>query len=351
MWKVFNFYNSDFDGLLKLTVEYYGNVEISNDAYLMWQYFSNPSGDAIIKIAKNDAGEIVGQYVLLPMDVKAFDKTIRATLSLNTLTRDDYQGKGIFTALSEMAFSTCQDENYGFTYGYPNQNSYPGFIKKLNFVSLHNVPLLIYPCNLRSLVRKRFSKFLSYFVPNIFFRMSKTSTHADNVIEISLDKISLLDDFWNRVKPKYNMMISRDKNFLKWRYFDIPTRDYKIFAYEERGAVLGYIVLCLREVDNVKNGMIVDFLVNENSLSAGKCLIDKSFSFFKQNNAELLGCLMLEHTQEYEILRQSGYIKCPKILEPQPFPVIYRAHSEDFNTDEMKNINNWFVTMGDYDAV
>lgn len=69
---------------------------------------------------------------------------------------------------------------------------------------------------------------------------------------------------------------------------------------------------------------------------------------------DLAGSLMLPHTEESRILKAEGFFTCPKALEPQPFPVIYRRFSpsfgEDYN-DSFLQLNRWFLTMGDYDVI
>lgn len=350
MWTVCDYSNSDFSGILLLTKEFYGDIEISDENYIKWEYFENPAGEAIIKVAKNETGEIVGQYILISINMRVFGKQLKASLSLNTLTKNEYLRQGIFTTTSENAFNTCKTDGYAFTYGYPNQNSYYGFIDKLNFTDLHKVPLLIYPCDLKSLIKKRVGKVISMFVPNIFFSL-KRKVNDSNIIEIKENNIHLLDDFWHVIKNKYPIMVVRDARFIRWRYLDIPIRKYSIYAYVRETKIYGYIITTTKEVEDIQNGMIVDFLVLGDEFEVGRLLIYKCFEMFKKNNVELLGCLMLEHTIEYQILRKCGFLKTPRFIEPQPFPLIYRSHQEEYNTEQMKNIENWFVSMGDYDAV
>lgn len=350
MWTAHDYEDSDFTGILNLVDEYYGSVEISNSDYIKWEYFDNPAGEAIIKVAKNEVGEIVGQYILIPVIMRIFGKQIKVTLSLNTLTKTDYLKQGIFTALCKNALITCKNEQYAFTYGYPNKNSYYGFTNKLGFTDLHKIPLLIYPCDIKSLVNKKLSKTLAIFTPNISFGLNKNASDTC-IVEINKDNMDLLDIFWDKVKDKYPIMVARDKNFLKWRYIDVPTREYNIYIYTEEADIFGYIITTIRNIDGIKNGLIVDFLIQGNDYDVGKKLIYKAFKLFRQNNAELVGCLMLKHTAEYSVLKKCGFIRTPRFLEPQPFPLIYRGHQEEYTTEQIMDIQNWFVSMGDYDAV
>jgi len=104
--------------------------------------------------------------------------------------------------------------------------------------------------------------------------------------------------------------------------------------------------------------MIVDFLVDPSLPDAGNFLIDRLLRFFVANNMDLAGSLMLPQTEESRILKANGFFTCPKALEPQPFPVIYRKFSPQWEgnpgevtPDPFLQLNHWFLTMGDYDAI
>jgi hypothetical protein len=41
---------------------------------------------------------------------------------------------------------------------------------------------------------------------------------------------------------------------------------------------------------------------------------------------------------------------CPRRFEPQPFPVIVRVHAQEFDTATVHRLQEWYLTIGDYDA-
>jgi len=59
-------------------------------------------------------------------------KTVIAAQSGDAMTNFAYTGKGFFTQLGEKTDALLKAENIEFVYGFPNQNSYPGYIKKLH---------------------------------------------------------------------------------------------------------------------------------------------------------------------------------------------------------------------------
>lgn len=351
-WRLSEYNKEDLPEIIYITKENYGDIEISDEKFLQWQYFNNPAGKALIKLAKSNNNEVVGQYIIIPVKIKVNEDIVSATLSLNTLTRKDYRGKGIFTGLADSAYKQCKEDELEFTYGFPNPNSYPGFVKKLQFTDLGSLPLMVYPLNIEKLVLKKFkSKLLAKF--GIPFRyIFNIDLKNDNDIEIKIiDKdFKDFDIFWENVKNKYKVIGVRNSEYIKWRYNNIPIREYYIIGAYKNEKLVAYAILRNSEIEKFKCGMIVDFLVKEGETLAGRKVISEAIAKFNKDGMELLGCLVGQNTEEYKILKKSKFIKCPKFLEPQPFKVIYKNHFNN-RSEVLEDINNWFLTMGDYDVI
>ena len=101
-------------------------------AYLKWMYEHNPEGPAFGFDAYD--GEILAaHYVCLPGVARVNGLQINVLLSLNTATKPEYQGKGLFTKLAQMTYQRAANEGFDCIYGVANANSTPGFIRKLGF--------------------------------------------------------------------------------------------------------------------------------------------------------------------------------------------------------------------------
>jgi hypothetical protein len=66
---------------------------------------------------------------------------------------------------------------------------------------------------------------------------------------------------------------------------------------------------------------------------------------------ELAGCLMLQHTQEYTVLRRAGYIEAPDRFAPQPFRLALESLSPRLPKELVAQTDHWFITMANHDAV
>lgn len=101
-------------------------------AYLNWLYLANPDGRAVGYDAR-EGGVLAAHYVCIPARARIDGRDVRVLLSLNTATRPQFQGKGLFTKLAAMTFDAGAADGFDGVYGVANGNSTPGFIRKLSF--------------------------------------------------------------------------------------------------------------------------------------------------------------------------------------------------------------------------
>jgi GNAT superfamily N-acetyltransferase len=349
-WRVDD-YHDDFEkSILALFKKEYPESMLWENMFFEWQHFKNPAGKSIIKLAINTKEEVVGFYCVLLQDYFIGGKLFHGSISLSTLVREDYRGMGIFTILAQECFKECLKKGVKFTLGFPNQNSYPGFIKKLGFSDLGELPLLIKPYKLSNLVRKKLnSKLAGIFIRPIDFLINLFN--KDGSGDLDDDAIDSFHNlFWQKAREKYQIVANRDKRFINWRT-NWPGRKYKYFCVKKNNKVEGYIILGLLKTDEIKNGLIVDFVVSDsiNAVSIGRKLLKKANLYWRAENVDQAGCLISKNSSEYILLKKNGYFVCPNLLKPQPMVVVFKWH-EDNCPIEMSDLRKWYITTIDYDV-
>ena len=162
-----------------------------------------------------------------------------------------------------------------------------------------------------------------------------------------------LNDFWLRVRDKYPVMVVRDGQFLDWRYRQVPGRDYELRVARRNGHIMATVALRSTAIEGVACGMVVDLLVepSQHGRLGGEMLLRDASEHFEQQDLDLAGCLMLPHAEEAGVLRRQGYVPCPRALQPQPFRVVLRVHNGRLPSRQLLDLQNWFLTMGDFDAI
>jgi len=326
--------------------------------YFDWKYKRNPAGRAIIRlaVANGKSGRIVGIYCVAPILLICNSETIRVAMSVGTLTDTRYRGQGIFTSLAKEVYDLCSKYELHAVFGYPNQNSYKGFIKHLGFKDIYNIPLLVRILRLSNIVRSRLGKrkwmpFASVMAKSydLYFKVSKFNFTA---IEEVTHFDQAFDELNEHLSKRFPIFVKRDSVFLNWRYFDNPF-NYRVYAIRRGGKILGYLVYRFLDFAQMRCGIVLDFIVRKGitSMEVGRCLIRNALDDMRENDCDIAGTLCLPNTIEFRLLKQAMFFNCPALLRPQPYPYIIRRNETAFEFDtDLFEIGNWFVSIGDYDA-
>lgn len=356
MWISKEFEKQDFNNLLKLCYEYYGENDITNAKFINHEYFENFAGDAYIDLALDEHGkEIVGQYVAIPKQIRINETEKECILSLNTLTKKEYWGQGIFTGLAEKTYQRASENNKLFCYGAPNPNSHPGFLKKLGFHDLGNIPLWVKPLIPSALISQKTGKnWLGKMFKwsDFIFRPKFQKNPKYTIQKLDENNIELINTLWDKVKDQYPVCFVRNSKYIEWRYLNMPLRDYISYIVLEDNDICGFIVGRVMDVSGIRCGMIADFMFLKQHEEAGSYLLKYLINLFYEEKVSLIGSLMLSHTKESTVLKNAKFFICPTFLEPQPFPIIFRLFDENYvDKNTLDNFQNWFFTMGDYDVI
>ncbi len=102
-------------------------------------------------LAYDDKDEPAAFYGVFPYMMEYKGKQYLAAQSGDTMTSPAHGGKGLFTTLAKMTYELAKQEGIQFIFGFPNANSYPGFVKKLNWTHQENMTnwetsVFTFPC-------------------------------------------------------------------------------------------------------------------------------------------------------------------------------------------------------------
>ncbi|MCC7015884.1 MAG: GNAT family N-acetyltransferase [Rhodospirillales bacterium] len=133
-------------GDLDLIRELYRAVRGENrpEAYDRWRYLASPHGPApgTLAVADNRA---VGFYTLWPTPLKIGSASVAGAQSMDTMTHPDFRGQGIFVALARACFDLAATRGVRLLYGFPNRESFPGFVRRLEWTHAGGIPHWIRP--------------------------------------------------------------------------------------------------------------------------------------------------------------------------------------------------------------
>jgi len=76
----------------------------------------------------------VAFYGVIPVKFLIRNETVLGAQSCDTMTHSSHRKKGLFIKLAKMTFDLAKEKNIHFIFGFPNKNSYTGFVEKLGFL-------------------------------------------------------------------------------------------------------------------------------------------------------------------------------------------------------------------------
>lgn len=147
-----------------------------------------------------------------------------------------------------------------------------------------------------------------------------------------------IDEFWDKISSKFEVIVKRNKEFLNWRFSDCPHLDYKKFICIRDGVITGYIVLRNPSPNELKIGVISDLLVDPDDDQTIMDLINYAITYFGKN-VNIIECPTTQ--QEYQqILNKFGFIKIKSNI-----PILLCENK----MLRLKLKNKWFITKADED--
>ena len=84
-------------------------------------------------IAFDDKKNPAAYYGVFPQIAEIYSKKVLCAQSGDTMTHPKHQGNGLFIKLAKLTYELAEKEGVKFVFGFPNNNSYPGFAKKLDW--------------------------------------------------------------------------------------------------------------------------------------------------------------------------------------------------------------------------
>jgi GNAT superfamily N-acetyltransferase len=115
---------------------------ISQPRYLRWLYEDSPFGPAI-EANVDDAQGRAGHYALVPLALTSDGVECAGALSLNTAIDERARGGGLFVRLATEAIEAAQRRGVSTIVGVANENSTPGFLRRLSFELVGPLPATV----------------------------------------------------------------------------------------------------------------------------------------------------------------------------------------------------------------
>ncbi len=180
-----------------------------------WKHETNAFGPSATWVA-TDGDRVVGVRIFMRWEFVRGGTVLRAVRAVDTATDPDYQGRGLFTALTLHAVHQMQADGIDFVFNTPNSQSRPGYLK-MGWHDVGNLPAAIRPRNPVSAVKMSRARVPSEHWSQPLDIGEPFDEWADH--RASFDRV---DDL-----PIRTLATNVSEQFYRWR-FGIPALNYRV---------------------------------------------------------------------------------------------------------------------------
>jgi GNAT superfamily N-acetyltransferase len=303
----------DERGIVELFLAVYGRHmgHGESSAHWAWEFRDSPFGPAEIELAIA-GGRIVGQYAVVP---RRLSDGSWAALSLDTMTHPEFQGKGIFTRTASVVYERLRDRGFRFVYGFPNENSVSGFVKRLEWrvPGRGRVELRLIAGSrsrpLRALgvgVRRMADALL------VTERSDPTaSVREGTAIPEGYDAL------WSRTKASYGLCVDRDAAYAAWRYLRRPGTEYRMFGASRGDELTGMLVTQQSQIRGMSVLFVCELLAETSAV--GEALLRAAVDAGAAEGAACIAALTLPEAGGAGFAgRRHGFRPLPERLYARP---------------------------------
>jgi hypothetical protein len=218
--------------------------------YFQWKIVENAVKLDVINLVWTSTG--IGSVISLTPKVLFFKgQPLPATEIGDTFTDPAFQRQGMFSLLVNQTRREGNSLGIDFIYGTPNDQSPPGYEKHAYFKTIAGISVrtLNFSVHVQLVLQTRLPWIIVSIVGFLWTLLVQSwlcvqallnSRHAWHIEEVTVLPAGW-DSFWEEARSTCDFLFSREREFLKWRYFDNPYR-YHVFIARRAGRICGYLI-------------------------------------------------------------------------------------------------------------
>lgn len=315
-------------------------------AELAWIY--KPVGSVLPQVSFAESGQdTAALYATVPARFLMSGQETMAAQSLDTMVDQRYRGFGLFTRLARSVYDRMTTDGVPFVFGFPNGNSFPGFISKLGWQSLDPVPFLFRPMNLGYVVGK-FSPRLGRLLR---IRLPVLGAARRTTLLQELPPPEQVDGLWAAFSKMLGVARVRDHAFLHNRFSLHPRATYQYRAAYSEGRLVGLAIYCIEEKHGGRIGYIMELMCEpSHSVLCGDLLSD-CLRDMRDSGCDGVLAWCFEHSPYRQAFIRKGFLPLPERIRPVELHIGFRTLAADRCPPNLAERQNWYISYTDSDTV
>lgn len=337
----------DEDGIVELEKLVWHTAQEATHEHFRWLTESNPWGQAIIFVMKDDTNRVVSLHIVVPLPALINGTRSRAGISVNVATHPDYRRQGLSRQLAHAACAQSRETGIDFLISVSSSMSHELFTVKQQFQDVGKPDLLVRWIDPGIFFRKNgfnnIGKTLSC-LKNLASKVCpmKPNVHSGVQPIHSLQKMNL-----DGIVETAHFCLETKGPWIEWRYDRHPFRRYQCAIAGEPECPEAMVIY--EVLEDYERALIMEFLVSRKaSLKHVQSLFD-----YVARECELAGCssvccMGVPGTRKAHLLGRSGFWRFPLDSVWRPNIVVKSFHPlpEDFSLSSMDISYGALVNVG-----
>lgn len=283
------------------------------EPFLEWRYLQNPCGD-ILACEEYDESRLIANYSASPCVIARAGQTYKTALSMTTMTDPDYGGRGLFTKPAAQLYEEKTRRDYAMIWGFPNSLSHRGFISRLQWVDIYEIPTMVLDC-------------------------ANAGLRYEESVKLEFDNSFDLD-YPDLTAGSELVSVKKDRNYLKWRYDANPMNEYQVLVIKRENQASSYCVIKNYMNDNLD---LIDFQAKDGE--EGDQLLSVLLKYADEQKIKKINAWAPRHHFIHPLLEKRRF----SIREPITY-LGARVLNETTPSLDIGNFSGWYLQMGDSDV-
>lgn len=351
-WRVERYRDGDELEVLGLFRTVFGKARSLE--HWVWQFKSNPYGGPFASVARRASdGAVVGSYSVMPMMLNVMGRPVPACQSVDTAVHPDHRGQRMFEATASDCYAWCANEKLMAVIGFPNANSYPGFVRTLAWKRIVFPTQYVLRLSVNAALRKAAGLPMLPGIADAFYRGwrgARLDTRRAMLNRLGSRGLAFqmhdavpngYEALWNAWRSQEVLSVWKDAAYLSWRYDRNPDQRFTYFTLA-RGAEMVALAVGVVIDDAL---VLCELMVKDRDVVAGRRLATeialealargrKAVSFLGADQG-----FFAEALQGFERQTSFGNVFCGRSFDSGQLAEL------------LPYAGNWTVTFGDGDFV
>ena len=277
---------------------------ISHDVF--WhKHYGNPNRLSVPLLVEKIENDTIGMNGFMAAKFICDSKELYAAQSCDSAVLPQYRGKSVFSSIIKRAQNQLKDEGVDFLFGFPNQNSYPGFIK-LGWKHTVDFSRFFLPVNFYALLRNKIGKKCARIIHkilNLIF-LSKVNRLAKKTYNCTIehyDRCPFTNEDFKVINNCDKIMVKRSIEYYVYKLDNNPTKKFKYITARTDGQLCGFLAYHVLK-DEVN---IVDWLCVQHDND--KIVMAKLIKHLINVGAKINMPLINIKSEEIKLLKSLGF--------------------------------------------